>query len=319
MMQGANVMGIPCSGLPDLLWHGETLSRIFLGTAQLGMDYGIANAQGKPDNRKAAIIVETAWNLGVRCFDTAQAYGDSEAVLGRRLRAMGVSADARIVSKLSAGMDPANLPQVADSIKRTFDHLGVEHLWCMMLHRAAWLDYWDHGLGELLLEYRDAGRIQHLGVSLDSPDEVSRCLSHPAMEVLQVACNAWDRRMPRLCVLGTARENGQLCCVRSIYLQGLLTMPPEHAAARLPIAREASVRWHGLAARHGMSVKEMAVRFALQLDAPLVVGAESADQVCETVALAQLRPLPPEVLAALDESLDPVVDDTILTPRCWTS
>ena len=306
-------------GLPDLSWRGETLSRILLGTAQLGMDYGIANARGKPDDRKAAAILETAWTLGIRCFDTAQAYGDSEAVLGRTLRGMGVSAEARIVSKLSAQMDPANLLEVADSIKRTFDHLGVDRLWCMMFHRAAWLDHWDQGLGELLLEHRRAGRIQHLGVSLDSPEEAPRCLAHPAMEVLQVACNAWDRRMPRLRVLETARKNGQVCCVRSIYLQGLLTLPSEQVAARLPMAREASVRWHELAARHGMSVKEMAVRFALTLDAPLVVGAESPDQVRETVALAQLEPLSPEILADLAEVLDPVLDDKILTPRCWTS
>ncbi len=312
-------MGALSSGLPDLFWRGETLSRVFLGTAQLGMDYGIANAQGKPDDRKAAVLLETAWNLGIRCFDTAQAYGDSEAVLGRVLRAMGVSAEARIVSKLSARMDPVNLSQVADSIERTFDHLGIDRLWCMMFHRATWLDLWDRGLGELLLEHRGAGRIQHLGVSLDSPDEVPRCLSHPAMEVLQLACNAWDRRMPRLRVLETARGNGQICCVRSIYLQGLLTLPPERVAARLPIARQASVRWHEVAARHGMSAKEMAVRFALTLNAPLVIGAESPDQVRETAELAQLGPLSQEVLVALDESLDPVVDDRILTPRLWTS
>lgn len=312
-------MGLPCSGLPEFTWRDETLSRIFLGTVQLGMDYGIANAQGKPDDRKAATILETAWNLGIRCFDTAQAYGDSEAVLGRALRGMGVSDEARIVSKLSAQLDPANLPQVAGSIARTFEQLGVERLWCMMFHRADWLDLWDRGLGELLLEHRRAGRIQHLGVSLDSPEEAARCLAHPAMEVLQVACNAWDRRMPRLRVLETARENGQLCYARSVYLQGLLTLPPELAAARLPIAREASLRWHELAARHGMAVKEMAVRFALSLNVPLVVGAESPDQIRETVELAQLGPLPQDTLAAMDELLDPVVDDTILTPRCWTT
>jgi aryl-alcohol dehydrogenase-like predicted oxidoreductase len=312
-------MGIPFSGLPGLSWRGETLSRIFLGTAQLGMNYGIANAQGKPDDSKVADIIETAWNLGIHCFDTAQAYGDSEAVLGRTLRRMGLNAEARIVSKLSTQMNPLDLSQIADSIKRTFDHLGTENLWCMMLHRAAWLDYWDQGLGELLLEHRNAGRIRHLGVSLDDPEEAARCLAHPAMEVLQVACNAWDRRMLRLRVLETARENGQICYARSIYLQGLLTLSPEHAAARLPIAREASIRWHELAARHGISAKEMAVRFALTLNAPLVVGAESAEQIDETVELARLGPLPKDILADLDEALDPVVDDTILTPRCWTN
>ena len=310
-------MDMPNAGLPAVSWHGEMLSRVFLGTVQLGMDYGIANTQGKPDDRKAAAIIETAWNLGVCCFDTAQAYGDSESVLGRTLREMGVLGEAKVVSKLSAKMDPTNISQVADSIQRTFDRLGIDRLWCMMFHQASWLDHWDQGLGELLLGYRNAGRIQHLGVSLNSPDEAHKCLSHPAMDVLQVACNAWDRRMQRLRVFETAREHGQLCCVRSIYLQGLLTMQPESVAQRLPIARNASVRWHELAAQYGMTTKEMAIRFALTLDTPLVIGAESADQIRDTLELARLRPLQPEIIATLEQSLGPVVDDTILTPGRW--
>ena len=56
--------------------------RLVLGTAQLGMNYGIANQTGKPELATARNIVRTAWEGGIRCFDTAQGYGDSERILG---------------------------------------------------------------------------------------------------------------------------------------------------------------------------------------------------------------------------------------------
>ena len=304
-------------GLPDVAWRGERVSRIILGAAQLGMDYGIANTLGRPDARKAGAIVETAWARGIRHFDTAQAYGDSESVLGRALSDVGVAEDARIESKLSPHMDPTNISEIAASIERTFQRLRARRLWCMMLHRASWLDYWDQGLGELLQRQRDAGRIQHIGVSLNAPEEAARCLAHPDVEVLQVAANAWDRRIPRLGVIETARANGQLCCVRSIYLKGLLTLAPAIVAERLPVAHEASLRWRALAARCGMPVVELAARFAMSLEQPLVVGAESPEQVDSTIRLARQGPLPQEIIDALGETLDPVLNETILVPRQW--
>jgi len=228
--------------LPRIPWRGERVSRIILGTVQLGMDYGVANTQGKPDADRAVRIVGSAWQCGVRHFDTAQAYGDSEAVLGRALRELGVLDEAQIASKLSPTLDPTNPESIADSIERTLERLGKRRLWCMMLHVASWLDFWDEGLGEVLTHCRDAGMILHLGVSLNSPAEAERCLAHADMEILQVACNAWDRRMPRLGVLDRARNTGRLCCARSIYLKGLLTLPPEEVAVRMGFAREASIR-----------------------------------------------------------------------------
>jgi len=303
--------------LAAIAWRGERVSRIMLGTVQLGLDYGIANTQGRPDVKTATAIVETAWRHGIRHFDTGQAYGTSEAVLGQALRDLGVSQEACVETKLSTAMDPTDLTEVADSIERSFELLGVERLWCMMLHRPYWLDYWDQGLGDLLRRHRDAGRIRHLGTSIHLPEEAPRYLTHPDMEVLQVPCNAWDRRIPDLGVFDATASNNQLCCVRSIYLKGLLALPIETVAERLPIAREASVRWHAIAARHGMSPPALAVRFALSFERPLVVGAESPEQVTDTIRLAGQGALPEEVIAEIRAALDPVVNDTIVTPQRW--
>ena len=52
----------------------ELVDKIVLGTVQLGMDYGITNSYGKPEKLEALNILETAWENGIRRFDTAPGY-----------------------------------------------------------------------------------------------------------------------------------------------------------------------------------------------------------------------------------------------------
>ena len=73
-----------------IFWKNNRISRFVLGTAQLGMTYGIANTQGKPTQRRASDIVKAVLDHGGNCFDTAQAYGKRDfsevtALLGRAL------------------------------------------------------------------------------------------------------------------------------------------------------------------------------------------------------------------------------------------
>ena len=61
---------------------GKEFSKITLGTAQLGFEYGIANKIGKPSPDKADQIINFAIKNGINSFDTAQNYGNSEQILG---------------------------------------------------------------------------------------------------------------------------------------------------------------------------------------------------------------------------------------------
>ena len=55
-----------------------------IGTAQLGMAYGATNQKGRFRDRSTR-IVEIGRQFRYSSFDTAQAYGDAEQVLGRNL------------------------------------------------------------------------------------------------------------------------------------------------------------------------------------------------------------------------------------------
>lgn len=302
----------------NLTWRRETLFPLVLGTAQLGTGYGIANRTGSPEPGVAKAIVECAWHGGVRFFDTAQAYGASEMILGKALEELGVSRQARIISKLSPSLDPTDPEPVHRSIQESCRRLGVDQLWGIMLHRPQWLESsWARGLGGALCRERSAGAVRYLGTSVYTPDEARRALKHPEIDIIQIPCNAWDQRAMDSGVFELARSLDKLCFVRSVYLQGLLTMSPEDVRRCLPQAWQASKAWHEVAARMGLTTLRLALRFGLALGLPLVIGAETPAQVLENLMLIGEAPLAPEAVSMLRQHLTPLVNAATLNPSLW--
>lgn len=302
--------------MDTLRWRGEAIPGLMLGTVQLGLDYGIANEQGRPDTGKARALVAAAWEGGVRFFDTARAYGESEAVLGRALQERGVLDEARIITKLPVKLDCTDAGLVKEAAEDSINRLGAPP-WCLMLHHPCMLDHWDPGLGEALATLRAAGRVRYLGVSLSGLDEAQRCLAHPDMDVVQAPASAWDTRPARLGLFDAIRGLDRLCCVRSVYLQGLLALPPARVAERLPAARPAAEAWHTLAAEAGLPPAELALRYALRFGWPLVVGAETPEQVAGTLAMLQRGPLDDATAVRIGAAMDPLANADVLEPWRW--
>ena len=67
---------------------GFEVSEISLGTVEIGMPYGIAENGhvAAPDETAASRLLNHALDIGVNFIDTARAYGESEAIIGRALR-----------------------------------------------------------------------------------------------------------------------------------------------------------------------------------------------------------------------------------------
>ena len=123
-------------------------TRLVLGTAQLGMPYGIANKTGLPDQNIIEKIVETAWAGGIREFDTAPVYGDSEENIGRVFKRLGIENKAKVISKLSLEgyLEDPNI--IRKRVEKTLSHLSIKNLYGVLLHRESDFDSLGNGLKE---------------------------------------------------------------------------------------------------------------------------------------------------------------------------
>jgi aryl-alcohol dehydrogenase-like predicted oxidoreductase len=274
---------------PILNSHSQDALPIVLGTAQLGMLYGIANRAGKPDFPVAMEIVKAAWAGGIRFFDTAQAYGESEEVLGKCFRTLGVLQENGpcVISKLRPALDLRDRAQVIESVDESIMRLGVKALWGLLLHRESVLEGDREVLRQLSLELKRRKKIKHFGVSVYSPEKALTALRMGEVDIVQLPFSVFDQRAARRGVFALASQMGKRIFMRSIYLQGLLLMDGDLIPPYLAFAKEPVERYDRYCQDMGLSRKLAAFAFVRHNapDAFLVIGVESAWQVMENLSL----------------------------------
>ena len=290
---------------------------LVLGTAQLGLRYGIANTSGQPNQDRATEIVRTAWDNGIREFDTAQAYGRSEEVLGEAMRRLGVAGQASVISKFNPDLDHLDVAVMGRALGASLTRLGVEQLEGIMLHREESLDLWADGLGAIARSLIHSGQVRRIGVSVYSPGRALEALLTDGIDMVQIPMSILDRRFWEAGVFTVAAARDKRIYVRSIYLQGLILMASEEIPAALSAARPVIERVEGLARRLGLSRRELALLALKSVgsQARIVFGAEQATQVSQNVASWQQTPPPglwDTVAAAIGQ-----VDEQIFNPAKW--
>ena len=294
--------------------------RLTLGSAQWGMPYGIANRTGPPDGDELAAMLTLAREAGIRSIDTARAYGDSEARVGRALAA---HPDWRVIKKLAPDVDAAdlelseNLERVEASLARSREALGVESIPVLLLHRFAHRHAFGGKLWRALLAEREAGRIGQLGVSAANPEEAWAALEDPDVEILQVATSLLDLRLQRQGFFARAREAGRTVYVRSVYLQGLAHL----GSARLPRAlaelATAIGTIEGFAAELGVKPRTLYLAFVRELPGVHpVLGCETASQLAQLLRDWEDEAVDGALLSSLIDRL-PTAPAALVDPSLW--
>lgn len=299
---------------------GFPYSRMMLGTVQWGMQYGVANRTGQPSLGEVRAIVEQALAEGINCFDTAAAYGNSEAVLGQLLDELGVRNQVGVVTKIrpltvEERADPVRgAKAVEDSVATSRQKLRLEQLSLVLLHRPE-----DAVCRSTLQRLQERGWIGQWGVSCDhQPEWTLQLLQDPEVSALQIPASLLDRRHQAAGVLAAAAARGVRLFVRSLYLQGLLTMPLEEIPSHLQEIHPARQQLEHFAETAGLPLRELALRYFLPFPGitALVVGVETVAQLRSNLEIINRGPLPQPIQDSL-EAFQPSLEESLITPSQW--
>ena len=295
----------------------QNVSRLVLGTAQLGMDYGIANTTGQPDYNMARYIVQKAWKSGICEFDTAQAYGQSERVLGQIFKDWGIADEVRVITKFAPDVDHPDRAALNNALEVSLNNLGVELLYGLMLHREDMLDLWGKGLGENLMDIVGSGKVKHIGVSVYSPERAVQALNTKGISMVQLPANILDRRFEKAGVFQLADDMGKTIYIRSIFLQGLVLLNKDQLPKGMQFASKVIEELDILANKLRMSKIELALGY-LKITKPnarIVFGAETQQQVEKNISIWEKH-----FRSDLFQELRHIfcsVDERILNPTLW--
>lgn len=167
-----------------------------LGLIGIGRPWGFAYPE-VPGERQALTLLERAFALGVRYFDTAPSYGLSEERLGRFLAALtpGERGAVRIATKFGEHWDAAKaepfVDHSLDALKRSLDGslalLGRIDI--LQLHKTT-----GEVLGSIDLarawEYASALGITTIGASVSDLKSAGIAIANAAYGILQFPYNA---------------------------------------------------------------------------------------------------------------------------------
>ncbi len=297
------------------------MASLCLGTAQLGMKYGIANKTGRPDSGEIENIVRTAWENDIDLFDTAQAYGESEEVLGRVFEALEIKNRARVMTKLAPSMERENSENIIQSVKDSLRKLRIPKLFSLMLHREEWLKDWGKYYQKPLNKLCESGAAQSLGVSIYSVEGFEKALQIDEIKTIQMPFNLFDQRVRVEHCSERAQEKGKLLFLRSVYLQGALALNNREIPSVLQKHGKYFSRLHEICESKKISVKELALSFVMECapNAVIVIGAETSNQIEETIQIANEKN---RQLSAFKQELFDLgkdVPEELINPSLWTA
>lgn len=307
----------------------KSASKLVLGTAQLGMTYGIANQTGMPSQQLADDLIKIAIVNGVHSLDTASAYGRSEEVIGRALKS-GWQERVNVITKLDLLADCPNEATEAivktfvdESIFRSCTRLQSQTIDVLMLHRMEHQKAWAGAVWSRLLDHKAAGRIKALGVSVQNPDELVMALEEAEFKLIQMPFNVldwrWDKLIEKIRTVKTRRT--LKVHVRSGLLQGLLvSAEPDHWRHANVDSPEPIQNWlrQMTADTDSQSVAAFCLNYAKSLDwvDGVVVGMETKAQLLENIHIFTSDDFTQEQLERVNE-IRPRVASPTLNPSQW--
>ena len=301
--------------------------RLGLGCAQLG------NLYRAMTDETAAAIVEKAWELGIRYYDTAPHYGLglSERRLGEALRDRPrdeyvlSTKVGRLLEENPAyagerdtdGFDvPATLVRRRDysrdgvlrSLESSMARLGVDRIDIAFVHDAE--DHVEEALAgaiPALIELREQGVLRGIGLGMNFDRVLAEFVRRSDVDTIMVAGRYTLLEQPALDeLLPLCEERGVRVMAAGVFNSGILASPTPGTTYNYSEAPEELVaraqRIAAVCERFGVELPAAAITMPARHPAveAVVVGASSVRQVESNVARAEV-PIPPELWDALTE------------------
>jgi aryl-alcohol dehydrogenase-like predicted oxidoreductase len=298
----------------------EDISVLGLGT------WPLAGQMGAVDRSGATRLIRSAVDRGVTLVDTAEAYGDTESILGEALRE-GYREKVFLATKVSRDFSREGVRRAAETSLRA---LNTDRIDLYQLHRYEEAVPLEESLEELIRLNRE-GHIRYIGVSNFNKEQLRRALKAAPVVSNQINYNALNRA-PEEEHLDYCRERGVSVIGHSSLAKGLLTgkYKPGHRFAP-DDERSDFPGYYGDALAHylaavesvaevargrGLTPTQAAISWVLAREevASVLVGPKNEKQLAESIEAAGA--LSPAERGELRKDLDGVLHRHNLPPLC---
>lgn len=295
--------------------NGKTMPAIGFGCMN------VSHAYGGVSHEEGFAVIQRAYDVGVRHFDTAALYGQgrNEKLVGEALK--HVRQDIFLASKcvMTFADGKKNIDGSPASMLRTLDNalqsLQTDHIDLYYMHRLDFNVPIEESIGALATAVA-AGKIGAIGLSEVSADTIARAHAEHPIAALQSEYSLWTRN-PEIAALKACRERGiplvAFSPIARAFLSGELESMEQMADSdirrNMPRFHEPNWsknlsllgRYREIAADLGCSMAQLALAWCLAKgdDIIPIPGTKNIDHVAENFAAMDIE-LSDSIVAELD-------------------
>lgn len=307
-----------------------------VGTIGFGA-WAIGGTWGPVTDDESLKALNSALDLGVNFFDTADVYGDgrSERLLARLRKER--KGEFHIVTKAGRRLDPHvasgyNRKNLTAFVERSLKNLDTDALELVQLHCPPTEVYYMPEVFGVLDDLMQQGKIQYYGVSVEKVEEALKAIEYPNVQSVQIIFNIFRQRPAELFFQEAARRKVGILA-RVPLASGMLTgkMKPEtHFSAddhrtfnRQGESFDRGETFSGVdyltglkaveelraLVPEGMTMAQFALRWITMFDAvtTTIPGAKRPDQVEDNVCAGEAPALSAETMAKVKDIYDRLI------------
>ena len=179
-------------------------SKLAIGSANFGLNYGVSNSNGRLDESEVFKILEYAHQNKIQNLDTAYGYGNAHHVL----RQFPEIERFEIITKYSS----EQIINRSQNIQHLIDEIpGCSRSVLIHDRYSAVKDAKFIKALELLHASQKVGQIEKFGMSVYSLEELDFALNRFEISLLQIPLNVFDQRFASSIVEKLADANIELC------------------------------------------------------------------------------------------------------------
>jgi aryl-alcohol dehydrogenase-like predicted oxidoreductase len=283
-----------CSQESKCVGGGANVTKIGLGTVQLGLPYGNNSHVSVMSESAAHAILQLAIESGRQFFDTAQSYGESEARIGsfnlfQRCPSAEVSTKIPTVDRGLWQDSNRYLAFLKESVHQSCNRLRTRKLGLLQFHQCDLEFLSAPSVRTAMSCLMDMGFCEAIGVSVYDPEQALMAMDIPAVSALQVPASIVDTRFFRKDLLAFYKHRKMRILTRSNFMQGVLL-----DTAPLPVVPMknvlANLRKQFLDSLNGAPPLDVCLNFIL-VDAAAhidvaIIGVESVESLRANLASA---------------------------------
>jgi len=288
-------------------------SKLILGTVQFGLDYGINNSKGKPSLNEVFDTLSTAHANGIKILDTAEAYGNSQNIIGE-FHKKNPDKIFKIITKFVTKNTTENF-DIISKIKDNCAILNVKNLYAYMFHNFDGFKT-NKSIYTELANAKSQNLIQKIGISLYTNQEIEYVLNSDAhFDIIQVPFNLLDNAKQRKDIFVKAKLKGIEIHTRSVFLQGLFFMNSESLIEKnIDLSNDISLL-QNIIHKYDLDISSLALQYAYQKDYIdyLVIGVDNSQQLKNNISsLKTPQSIPDKKIDEID-----VKNKAMLNPSNW--